>query len=243
MEWRAWAAPLKAELDMELEPVAVGFLGAAPAGAPAPGGKVSVCQALKRAAGGETVILSADVCGCPGGLVNLGLGQTPEGGRERLVSFLVDKEKVYCSRVALHRSQQVVTPPLGLAPFVAFAPLAQAAFQPDLVLFLGRPGGLNHLVSLANYWEGGALAVDLAGPMCRTGISLPLGNGGPGLSLLDSGARRLAGFPEDLLLLTLPLHRVITVVAALAEGVRKPAHKNLEAMEREIDALGPVTRA
>ena len=41
---------------------------------------------------------------------------------ERLVEFLVDKQKVYCSRVALYRAQHTVTPPAGLASNVFFCP-------------------------------------------------------------------------------------------------------------------------
>jgi len=243
MEWRSWSGPLKAELKLDLEPVAVGFLGALPEGAAAPEGKVSVCQALQRASEGEWVTVTAETCGCPGGLVNLGLGQTPSAGKERLVEFLVEKERVFCSRAALHRGQQVVDPPLGLAPRVCFAPLSAATFQPDLVAFLGRPGQLQRLVGLANYWEGGALPTDLSGPACRGGIGYPLATGNLGMSLLDFGARRLADYPEDTLLVSVPLHRMILIMQALADGNRRPQSEGREAAEREIEALGPVEKA
>jgi uncharacterized protein (DUF169 family) len=243
MEWRGWSDQLKAVVHLECEPVAVGFLGPLPEEAPAPGGKVSVCQALRRASEGEWVTVTAETCGCPGGLVNLGLGQTPAAGKERLVEFLVEKEKVYCSRAALHRGQQAVPPPLGMAPRVCFAPLSAATFQPDLVLFLGRPGALNELIGLVNYWEGGALATDLSGPACRSGITYPLMTGDLGLSLLDFGARRLADFPEDLLLVSVPLHRMILAMQALAAGRKRHMGEGKDTAEKEIDALGPVEKA
>jgi uncharacterized protein (DUF169 family) len=242
MEWRAWSGPLKAALNLDCEPVAVGFLGPLPEGASAPEGKVSVCQALQRASEGEGVTVTAETCGCPGGLVNLGLGQTPAAGKERLVEFLVDKEKVYCSRAALHRGQHTVAPPLGMAARVCFAPLSAATFQPDLVAFLGRPGSLHRLIGLANYWEGGSLPVDLAGPACRNGITFPLVTGNLGLSLLDFGARRLAGYPEDTLLVSVPLHRMILIMQALADGRFHRGEEGREAAERQIDTLGPVEK-
>jgi uncharacterized protein (DUF169 family) len=243
MEWRGWSETLKTVLKLDWEPVAVGFLGPGKDGTPASSGKLSVCQAIRRATEGACVTITAETCGCPGGLVNLGLGQTPAAGKERLVEFLVEKEQVFCSRVALHRGQQVVQPPLGMAGQVCFAPLGAATFQPDLVLFLGRPGQLHDLVGLVNYWEGGALPTDLSGPACRTAIGYPVATGNLGLSLLDFGARRLAEFPGEALLMAVPLHRMIGIMAALAAGRRRPeAHGRAEA-EREIDALGPVEKA
>jgi uncharacterized protein (DUF169 family) len=241
MDWKAWTPALVAELALDRKPVAVGFLGALPPGAPPPEGKVSVCQALQRSSEGHAVTLTAETCGCPGGLVNLGLGRTPAEGKERLITFLVDKERAFASRAALHRGQSVLEPPLGLASHVCFAPLDQAGFQPDLVLFLGRPGSLQRLIGLVNFWEGGRLATDLSGPTCRAGITAPLLTGDLGLSLLDFGARRLAVFPEELLLVSVPFHRMLGVLAAL-EGPARRENLGREEAVRDIEALGPVER-
>ncbi len=240
MEWRGWSNRLKTELNLEREPVAVAFTGAVPEGQVAPAGKLSVCQALRRASEGEDVTITADTCGCPGGLVNLGLGQTSAQGKERLVDFLINREQVYCSRAALHRGQQTVSPPVGMATHVCFASLATASFRPDLLAFLGRPGSLHRLIGLANYWEGGALETDLAGPACKTGISFPLVTGHLGLSLLDFGARRLAGYAEDLLLVSVPYHRMIGIMHALDQGLHLPGDRSPEALEREFADLGPL---
>ena len=113
MYWQEWSARLKGELGIATEPVAISFAGASAPGDPVPHGKASVCQALRRASEGERVAISVETCGCPGGLVSLGLGQLPPEGKERLVEFLVGKEKVYCSRAALHRGQGIVPAPGG----------------------------------------------------------------------------------------------------------------------------------
>ena len=243
MDWQKWSERLKAELDLDTNPIAVTFAGAPAPGTPAPQGKVSVCQALKRASEGEAVTITAEACGCPGGLVSLGLGQMPPQGRERLVDFLVKKEKVYCSRVAIYRGQQSVPPPLGMASHVFFSPLSSAATQPDIVVFIGKPAALHRLVNFAGYWEGGSLKTELSGPACRTGIAYPVVTGEIGLSLLDFGARRLAGFAEEHLLLSVPLHRMLGILEALDQGVGRESEDKSESIERQIDELGKVEAA
>jgi uncharacterized protein (DUF169 family) len=242
VDTRGWADRLKAALNLDTEPVAVGFTEIPAHGTQTPEAKVSVCQALQRAFAGESIVLTADTCGCPGGLVNLGLGQSTGAGKERLVDFLINREQVYCSRVSLRRSQEAVPPLLGVAPCVRFAPLAAATFLPDLVVFLGRPGSLHHLLGLANYWEGGPLLTDLAGPACRTAIGYPIVTGNMGLSLLDFGARRLASFPEEMLLLSVPFHRMIGLMHALERRTNQLRGEDSDSIEKEIEALGPIEK-
>jgi uncharacterized protein (DUF169 family) len=240
MYWQRWSDRLKKELKLDTSPIAVSFGGAPAPGAPSPQGKVSVCQALKKASEGEAVTITAETCGCPGGLTSLGLGQMPAQGRERLVDFLVKKEKVFCSRVAIYRGQQSVPAPLGMASHVFFSPLSSAVTLPDIVLFIGKPAALQRLVSFAGYWEGGSLKAELAGPACRTGIAYPVVTGEIGLSLLDFGARRLAGFAEDHLLLAVPLHRMMGIIQALDQGVGAEGVEESETIERQIDELGRI---
>jgi uncharacterized protein (DUF169 family) len=167
----------------------------------------------------------------------------PAQGRERLVDFLVKKEKVFYSRVAMYRSQQTVSPPLGMASHVFFSPLASAATLPDIVVFIGKPGCLQRLISFAGYWEGGSLKPELSGPACRTGITYPAVTGEIGLSLLDFGARRLAGFAQDHLLIGIPLHRMTGILEALDHGVSREGVESSENIEQEMDELGKVEPA
>lgn len=240
MYWQKWSERLKRELTLDTDPVAVTFTGPQ---TPAPGStreKISVCQALKKASGGEAVVITRETCGCPGGLVSLGLGQTPPEAKERLVDFLVNREKVYCSRVAIYRGQQSVPPPVGVGSQVFFTPLSKATVLPDLVVFVGQPGSLHHLINFADYWEGGSIKAELSGPACRTGVAYPIVTGEVGLSLFDFGARRLAGFPESHLLVAIPWHRMLGVMAALDHGVGGKRMEDQETAERQIDELGGV---
>lgn len=243
MYWQKWSDRLKGELKLTTEPVAITFAGPPAPGGPVPHGKASVCQALKRASEGECIAISVETCGCPGGLVSLGLGQLPPDGKERLVQFLVEKEKVYCSRAALQRGQGITPAPLGAASQVVFSPLATAALQPDLVAFVGPPGSLHRLIGLAGYWEGASIKAELTGPACRTGVTYPLVTGEIGLSLLDFGARRLARFDDDQLLVGIPFHRLISIMHALDHGAGGSREEKPEAVERQIEELGRVEAA
>jgi uncharacterized protein (DUF169 family) len=81
---------------------------------------------------------------------------------------------------------------------------------------------------------------ELSGPACRTGVAYPIVTGKIGLSLLDFGARRLAGFAEDQLLVAVPFHRMIGILHALDQGVGGEREEKPESIERQIDALGKV---
>jgi uncharacterized protein (DUF169 family) len=240
MYWQKWSERMQKELEIETHPVAVTFAGASAPGTLVSQGKASVCQALKRAGEGQDVAITAETCGCPGGLVSLGLGQLPPQGKERVVDMLVNKEKVYCSRIAIYRGQQTVSPPIGVASRIVFLPLSRAELLPDLVVFIGKPGSLHHLLSLAGYWEGRSMKAELAGPACRTGITYPVVTGEIGLSLFDSGARRLAGIAADHLLVSVPFHRMIGIIHALDQGAGRKEKRQPEDMERQIDELGKV---
>lgn len=239
MYWQKWSDRLKKELNLDTEPIAVTLGGTTP-GNNSCKDRVSVCQALKKASGGEAVVITRETCGCPGGLMSLGLGEIPSQGKEKLVEFLVNTEKVYCSRVAMHRGQQSVPPPVGVASQVFFSPLDKADALPDVVVFIGKPGSLHALLNFAAYWDGGSLKAELSGPACRTGIAYPLVTGEVGLSLLDFGARRLAGFVDDHLLVSIPMHRMIGITSALDQGVGRKRSEKIESMEREIHEMGVV---
>ena len=124
-----------------------------------------------------------------------------------------------------------------------FAPLGASLELPDVVAFVGSPGSLHHLLGYAGFWEGGSILAELVGPACRTGITYPAVTGQVGLSLFDFGARRLAGFGDDQLLVGVPFHRMIGILHAFEHhGLGGAREKRPEQVEREIEDLGPVER-
>ena len=89
MDWQRWSQELKDILRLDVSPVAVTYSHTGPEGAVAPDEKLSVCLAIRRAAEGETVDLTADNSSCSGGSVSLGLAELPAGSMEGLTDFLV----------------------------------------------------------------------------------------------------------------------------------------------------------
>jgi uncharacterized protein (DUF169 family) len=240
MYWQQWSDRLRSELELGTQPVAVSMGGPLASELVASQGRVSVCQALQRAGQGETLYITSETCGCAGGLVNLGLGQSTAEGREKLVNFLVTRERVYCSRMAMHRNRETVRAPVGVGGHVVFAPLSSAKVLPDIVAFQGTPGSLHRLIGLAAYWDGMSMKAELGGPACRTAISYPMVTGQIGLSLLDHGARRLADFPDGTLVVSVPLHRMFGIVQALDQRDGNERIEGREQMERQIDEFGKV---
>ena len=84
------------------------------------------------------------------------------------------------------------------------------------------------------------MKAELSGPACRTGVTYPVVTGEIGLSLLDFGARRLAGFADDHLLVGIPLHRMMSILQALDQGVGREDVERSESIERQIDELGKI---
>ena len=217
MYWNEWAQPLKTLLRIENHPVAVTWSPDGAAGVDA-GRKVAACEAVFKAAGGETVDITAASCGCQGGLVNLGLGEQPPDAMARLSDHLVKKARVYCSAAALQRGQRSVEPPRGAGEPVVMAPLGEASLQPDIVLFVCDAIQAEQIVSLCSYWDGGPLLVDLAGPMCRNALSFTLAHNRVGVSLLDDGARRRAPFHRSQMVVGVPLAQMHLAMAAMEQG-------------------------
>jgi uncharacterized protein (DUF169 family) len=111
------------------------------------------------------------------------------------------------------------------------------------VAFIGSPGSLHRILGLAGYWEGASIKAELTGPACRTGVTYPLVTGEIGVSLLDFGARRLARFAADQLLVGVPFHRLIGIMHALDHGAGGSREEKPEEAERRIEELGRVEAA
>lgn len=62
-----------------------------------------------------------------------------------------------------------------------------------------------------------------------------------GLSLLDFGARRLAGFADDQLFGAVPFHPMIGIIRALDQGVGGRKAEKPETGERHIEEPGRAT--
>lgn len=215
MEWQRWGKQLSQVVGLAKSPVGVTYADHAPRDAMT--GKCRVCGALKGAAEGALIDLTAGNSTCPGGSQYLGLkAQAPEHART-LREFLIHGEKLFSSPVAIYRSMTLakVKPPLGLAEHVVFSPLDRAELRPDIVVFICDAWQAARLINLAYYETGIPMECDPTGSLCRSVITYPLVTGKVNVSFGDVTARKMEKYDEHELFVTLPYAHLQSVVASL----------------------------
>jgi uncharacterized protein (DUF169 family) len=215
MEWQRWGQQLAEVLSLTKSPVGVSYNDTGPRNAST--GKCRVCGALRHAAEGEVIDLTAENSTCPGGSQYLGLkAQAPEQART-LREFLIHGEKLFSSPAAIYRSMALakVRPPLGLASHVVFSPVHQAELRPDIVVFTCNAWQAARLINLAYYETGIPMECDPTGSLCRSVITYPLVTGKVNVSFGDITARKMEKYSVDELFVTLPYNYFQSAVASL----------------------------
>ncbi len=234
--WQQFANRLTELLDLKLRPVAVSYTDTAPEGAwQRP---VRVCTALKMAAGGQVVDLTAKTSACPGGSYYLGLIERSPDRIPAVRDFLVNGEKIFADAVALHRALRLTEakPPTGLAEHVVLGPLDRASAEPDLVVFICDCSQAARLVALAYYFDGLPMHCDPSGSMCMSAITYPLVTGRFNITLGDVAARQLEDFGPGEMLVSVPWEMMGDIVAAIDKSSAGTAKIEFpEAMRRGRD--------
>jgi len=225
MEWQAWGDELTKVLALSKAPVAVSYTDEASASASA--GRCRVCGALRQAAQGAVIDLTAENSACPGGSQYLGLSRQPPEHARALKEFLIHGEKLFSSPAAIHRAMAMseVKPPFGLADHVIFSPLPQAELPPDVTVFVCNAWQAARLVNLAYFETGLPMQCDPTGALCRSVITYPLVTGKMNVSFGDITARKAERWPEDELFVSLPYSHLRSAVASLdrcSAGRAKP---------------------
>jgi uncharacterized protein (DUF169 family) len=236
MEWQEWGKQLREVLALERSPVAVTYADVAPQGASS--GKRRVCGALRQAAEGAVVDLTAENSACPGGSQYLGLkAQAPEHART-LREFLIHGEKLFSSPAGIYRSMALakVKPPFGLADHVVFSPLDRAELRPDLVVFICNAWQAARLINLAYFETGMPMECDPTGSLCRSVVTYPLVTGKVNVSFGDITARKMEKYLEDELFVTLPCAHLQSVVASLDRCAAGTAKAEIPAGMRRLMA-------
>ena len=236
MEWQRWSKQLAEVLGLAKSPVGVTYSDVGPRDAST--GKCRVCGALRQAAGGAVIDLTAKNSTCPGGSQYLGLqSQAPEHART-LREFLIHGEKLFSSPAAIHRSMALakVKPPLGLAEHVVFSPLHRAEFRPDVVVFLCNAWQAARLINLAYYETGIPMECDPTGSLCRSVITYPLVTGKVNVSFGDVTARKMEKYPENELFITLPYAHLQSAVASIERCTAGTAKGEIPAGMRRLMA-------
>lgn len=215
MQWQDWGQQLVEVLQLRMAPVAVTYTEQSPEGASS--NKCRACGALRQAAEGGVVALTAGNSSCPGGSLYLGLKPQPPDAAGTLRDFLIHGEKLFSCPAAIHRASALckAKPPLGLAPVVVFAPLPQAQLPPDVVVFTCNAGQAARLVNLAYYETGVPMECDPTGSLCRSAITYPLVTNRVNVTFGDVTARRMEGYGENELFVTLPYTELRSVAMSL----------------------------
>ena len=215
MEWKNYAKDIKKLLGLKGSPIAVTY--SMDPIAKAGKGKIRVCNALLQARDGKIIDLTKKNSACGGGTWHLGLGEREKGESDRaLKDFLVNGEKLFCSVTVFHRAMVLgAAPPLGLADHVILSPLEKAELCPDIVVFICNSKQACRLVTLDEYGTGIPPKIEMIGATCHQVISYPIVSGELNVSLMDYTSRKIKGYTENDLFVSIPYHRFLGVMRSV----------------------------
>ena len=214
-------------LELQTQPVAIAFRDAAPEGVPrideaAPAG----CTYWKYAAEGRTFYTEAsDHYGCPVGSHTHGIELPEETAKELegLVGTMVELEYLRMEEVdAIPRREE----PFGVA---VYSPLADATFEPDVVLVSGNAKQMMLLVEAAHAAGLSSDAALVGRPTCAA-IPAVLKSGQAAANLGCIGNRVYTELGDDGLYFAIPGPRLGSVVEKLSTMVN--ANRELEEFHR-----------
>lgn len=215
MEWKTHAQEIKQLLGLKGDPVSITYSMKAPS--ESAGGDYRVCDAFLQASSGKVLDLTRETSACSGGTRHLGLCEPVKGDDDKAIKeFLVDGEKLYCSIAAFHRAQTLTAPaPVGLAEHVVLSPMQKAEFRPDVVLFICNAEQACRLVTLDSYGTGIPPRLEMSGATCHQAVAYPVVTGELNVSLMDFTSRRIRGYKPEDLLVSIPYHRFLGVMASI----------------------------
>jgi uncharacterized protein (DUF169 family) len=215
MEWKNYAKEIKKVLGLKGSPIAVTY--SMDPIAKASKVRVRVCNALLQARDGKIIDLTKKNSECSGGTWHCGLAEREKGESERaLKDFLVHGEKLFCSVTVFHRAMVLgTTPPLGLADHIILSPMEKAELPPDIVVFLCNPKQACRLVTLDEYGTGIPVKIEMTGATCHQVISYPIVSGELNVSLMDYTSRKIKGYTENDLFVSIPYHRFLGVMRSI----------------------------
>jgi uncharacterized protein (DUF169 family) len=217
---KMYSVKLQQTLHLDGSPVAVAIGTEPPEKLPSRR-KMTACMMVQIARRGAACYSSGNNILC-GGRANLGLGRSP---LRKLDDFLVRKEKLFRSRDSARRllnSIEKHAPDKG--SFLAFSPLEEAHFIPDVVLFVGTPELISRIIFL-NAFEDGDMETIHGEPLCSGVIGAPITTGKPGISFLDRACRSFGRYRPEEMIIGVPYRRLPLIVNSIelsSAGTAKP---------------------
>lgn len=214
-EWQNYSEVLKGLLSLENSPVAVACLKE-----PLLDSfdrKLRICKAILHAGNGETLQISKENNLCFGAAWHLGLRRIEDPKIASMIrKFVVEGEKLFASYEALDNMiSQMEQVPDNSDSYFVLAPLENAEFKPDLVIFICDANAACRLLTLAIFPDGAMPKIKIGGPTCGMAITYPLVTGEVNLSFYDYTARKTCNVENDKLLLTIPYTKIPRIIESV----------------------------
>ena len=217
---------LKQILGSIRAPIAIGFLDSPPAGMKRwEGGPVAAgCVFWEKAMSGQTFYtVPSDHHNCAVGSYTHKIGLPPERAHElnATISFMAENNYISTAEVP-------GIPTLAESPgAVAFGPVDQVTFEPDVVLIAAKPAQAMLIYEAAiKAGAGGALTSALGRPACAV-LPLTTASGQTSISLGCKGNRTFTGLPDEYMYVSIPGDKWAAIVEKLAD-----THAANSAMEK-----------
>ena len=202
---------LKKTLELDGSPVAVAIMPEPARGLKKWRHKATLCMMIQSARMGAAFYCSGANVICGGG-EHLGIGKSPVQG---LKASLVEMEKLVASEAAASRRlDQVRQRVPGCGGYVAFSPLEQASFRPQVVIFVGTPFQISRIIHL-DAFETGEIDTAHGEPLCSGVIASPISTGKIGISFLDMTCRAFGRYRTEEMAIGVPYPRLARIISSI----------------------------
>jgi len=213
------AERLRIALMLRHEPVAVKLLREGeepPAGLRSPEKQMSHCQSVMAARKGESLLLSIDDHSCKNGASALGMCAVPE---KTASGDFYHSAGMFGSAEAAKRMVEQRSEVPDKVTHTVVAPLKDADFEPDVVVFADMPERIYWLITLSLYQEGGRSEANTApyNACCVDAVARPLNEGTLNISLGCFGCRKRTELAADEMLAGVPFSIIPSMMEALDE--------------------------
>jgi uncharacterized protein (DUF169 family) len=204
--------------DFDVPPVAVKFSALRPGQVDRLGEKLAFCEMLKRAQEGKAFYADAENHTCEAGLYVLGQADAPEpfiSGRFGAGLKIFEEPRAagrlyhYISKIAR-----------GVVNYVAFSPLDELPFEPDVVILLANAGQTEILLRAMSYRTGKMWSSRFSPAIgCAWIYIYPYLTGELNYTVtgLGHGLKRRKLFPEGLQLVSVPFDLLSSLLQTLQD--------------------------
>jgi uncharacterized protein (DUF169 family) len=230
------------KFDFDVPPVGVKFLAKPPSMVARLDENMAFCEMLKRAQEGKAFFADIKNHTCEAGLYVLGQADAPQPfiSGEFGAGLQIYEEPRSASRLYLH----IPKIGRGVVDYVAFSPLDELPFEPDLMIFLADTGQTEILLRAMSY-RTGQMWVSKYTPAigCAWIYIYPYLSGELNYTItgLGHGMKRRKLFPEGRQIISIPFDLLPSMLQTLQEMPWVlPAYKpdGLEFVGRLLDKLG-----